>query len=58
MLLGSLYLQQFTEAATVAFLVNASEWIVGKSQQAVERELGKSPLDESGRAARGRCRGP
>ncbi|CAK9032171.1 Cadmium/zinc-transporting ATPase HMA2 (Cadmium/zinc-transporting ATPase 3) (Protein HEAVY METAL ATPASE 2) [Durusdinium trenchii] len=41
-LLGSLYLQQFTEAATVAFLVNASEWIVGKSQQAVERELGKS----------------
>lgn len=41
-LLGALYLGQFTEAATVAFLVNASEWIVGKSQLAVEKELGKS----------------
>ena len=41
-LLGALYLQQFTEAATVAFLVNISEWIVGRSQQAVESELEKS----------------
>ncbi|CAJ1415010.1 unnamed protein product, partial [Effrenium voratum] len=41
-LLGAMYLGQFTEAATVAFLVNAAEWIVGKSQVAVEEELEKS----------------
>ena len=46
-LLGALYLHQFTEAATVAFLVNVSEWIVGRSQQAVESELDKSMVGAS-----------
>lgn len=49
-LCGALYLHQFTEAATVAFLVNASDWIVGKSQVAVEKELGKSFVGSSSHA--------
>lgn len=49
-LVGALYLGQVTEAATVAFLVNASEWIVGKSQVAVEKELGKSLVGTSSHA--------
>ena len=49
-LVGALYLGQFTEAATVAFLVNASEWIVGKCQVAVEEELGKSFVGTSSHA--------
>lgn len=49
-LVGAIYLGQVTEAATVAFLVNASEWIVGKSQVAVEKELGKSLVGTSSHA--------
>ena len=49
-LVGALYVGQVTEAATVAFLVNASEWIVGKSQVAVEKELGKSLVGTSSHA--------
>jgi len=49
-LLGALYLEQFTEAATVAFLVNISEWIVGRSQQAVENELEKSMVGAASHA--------
>ena len=49
-LLGALYLEQFTEAATVAFLVNVSEWIVGRSQQAVESELEKSMVGAASHA--------
>lgn len=49
-LVGALYLGQVSEAATVAFLVNASEWIVGKSQVAVEKELGKSLVGTSSHA--------
>lgn len=49
-LVGAIYLGQVTEAATVAFWVNASEWIVGKSQVAVEKELGKSLVGTSSHA--------
>ena len=51
-LIGALYLKQFTEAATVAFLVNVSEWIVGKSQQLVEAELENSMVGAASHATR------
>eukprot|EP00931_Biecheleriopsis_adriatica_P026884 TRINITY_DN16277_c1_g1_i1.p1 TRINITY_DN16277_c1_g1~~TRINITY_DN16277_c1_g1_i1.p1 ORF type:complete len:744 (-),score=164.01 TRINITY_DN16277_c1_g1_i1:186-2417(-) len=51
-LVGSLGLRQYREAATVALLVSASEWVVGHAHSAVEAALEKSLVGATTHATR------